>query len=238
MAWASQSGRARINARKPSAFAVCMRCGIWYNRVDLNFQWDWAGAQLQNKYLLVCSHCLDIPQEQLRAIVLPADPVPVYFPSVENFVQDETEYHTTSAAPVTDPITGIPVPAQTLLVTENCQNLTQQPSGAPAGLEAQAVMPWNGIGQYAVALPVISMSGNGTAIVTVTCSAVHNLQTNAQIAVSGSNPVTGFYSVIVTSATAFTFQTTLTQANESLLSSDTTIITASVGIPYGYEQIP
>ena len=109
MAWASQSGRARTSAKNPQAFAVCMRCGMWENRVNLQFQYDWAGAQLQNKYLLVCKHCLDVPQEQLRAITLPADPVPIYFPSIENFAQDETDYHTVNAVPTTDSI-GLPVP--------------------------------------------------------------------------------------------------------------------------------
>jgi hypothetical protein len=95
MAYASQAGRARISSKKPQAQAVCDRCGIWYNRVDLHWQTDWRGTSLQNLWLLVCRRCLDIPQEQLRAIQLPADPVPVWQPRVENFEQDETDYRST-----------------------------------------------------------------------------------------------------------------------------------------------
>ena len=101
-----------------------MRCGIWYNRVDLKFQFDWRGTALQNLYILVCSECYDEPQEQLRAIVLPADPVPIFYPSVEDFAGDETNYRAVSYQTVIDPITGIPRPSTTLRVTEDCQNRT------------------------------------------------------------------------------------------------------------------
>lgn len=240
MAYASQSGRARTSLRNPQAFAVCMRCGFWYNRVDLQFQFDWAGAQLQNKYLLVCKPCLDTPQEQLRAITLPADPVPIYFPSVENFAQDETDYHTVSAAPVTDPVTGIPIPPTTLLVTEDCLNLTQSPIGGPAGLSQDAIMPWNGTATYAVSLPVNAINGAGTTIVTVICAAVHGLQNNSQVSIEGLNVAgaCGFYSVTVTTANSFTYQTLSSIPAQSLLTSGTLILTAIVGLPYGYTQLP
>lgn len=75
------TGYARVNARSPSAFAICDRCGFRYNRTDLVWQLDWAGAQIQNKRILVCTRtCLDIPQEQLRAYALPPDPLPVPYP--------------------------------------------------------------------------------------------------------------------------------------------------------------
>jgi hypothetical protein len=41
---------------------------------------DWRGATLQNIQLMVCERCYDVPQQQLRAITLPADPVPVRNP--------------------------------------------------------------------------------------------------------------------------------------------------------------
>ena len=143
MAWASQSGRARTNARKPSAFAVCMRCGIWYNRVNLNFQYDWRGTSLQNLYILVCDLCTDVPQEQLRAIQLPADPTPIYYPSVEDFVADETNYRITVPGCV-DPISGIPKPSNDFRVTQDCENRVTQPTGRPDGLVQAGVMPYNG----------------------------------------------------------------------------------------------
>ena len=216
-----------------------MRCGMWENRVNLQFQYDWAGAQLQNKYLLVCKHCLDVPQEQLRAITLPADPVPIYFPSIENFAQDETDYHTVNAVPTTDSI-GLPVPPSTLLVTEDCLNVVQTPIGQPVGLNQTAIMPWNGVAQYGVALPLNAINGAGTTIVTVICSAAHNLSTNSQVSIEGLNvaAATGFYSVTVTTANSFTYQTLTPIPAQSLLTAYTLVWTANVGVPYGNAQIP
>src|SRR5580693_3923349 len=68
MPYASIAGRARANPSSPRAFAVCDRCGIWYNHVDLQWQFDWRGASLMNLRLLVCRPCYDDPQQQLRAI--------------------------------------------------------------------------------------------------------------------------------------------------------------------------
>jgi hypothetical protein len=241
MAYASQSGRARTSAKNPQAFAVCMRCGFWYNHVDLAFQWEWSGAQLRNTYLLVCKTCLDVPQEQLRAFILPADPVPIPYPSVENFAQDETDYHTVSAPPVTDAVTGIPVPPNTLLVTEDCQNLTQGPMGQYNGLTQDAIMPWNGTAAYGVALPVFAMNSDGNVTITVICSAPHGLTTNDQICVEGAGhqrTASGFYSVTVVTATVFTYQTLKTTPAESLLLERTLVWTAKVGLPYGFTQIP
>lgn len=43
-----------------------------------------------NLRILVCPPCIDRPQQQLRAIVIPADPVPIRNPRIEPFVSDET----------------------------------------------------------------------------------------------------------------------------------------------------
>ena len=90
MAWRPH-GRARVDARRPESFAVCDRCGFWYNHSDLTYQSQWSGTRLQNLYLLVCRRtCLDIPQEQLRTVVLPPDPTPTYFARPESFYIDDT----------------------------------------------------------------------------------------------------------------------------------------------------
>jgi hypothetical protein len=90
MGYASRSGRARTNASSPRAFAVCQRCSIWHNHINLSWQHDYRGATLQNLRLLVCKNCLDRPQSQLKAIVLPADPLPVPFALPEPFQDDES----------------------------------------------------------------------------------------------------------------------------------------------------
>jgi hypothetical protein len=187
MGYASRSGRARTSVKKPEAFAVCDRCGIWHNRVRLNWQYDWRGTSLQNLWILVCGRCLDVPQEQLRAIQLPADPVPVWQPRIENFEADETDYRATLPIPI-DPIVGIPVPAKAALrVTDDCENRITQPLGCPDGLVQDAVMPYNGAIQKAFGKPLalLSVISNGTATIAVTCSAVHGLQPGDQISAEG-----------------------------------------------------
>jgi hypothetical protein len=86
MAYASKAGRARVSG---GAYGVCDRCGIWNNLDNLQFQWDWRGTALQNLQARVCPRCLDRPQEQLRVIIIPADPVPVDQPRTEPFLDDE-----------------------------------------------------------------------------------------------------------------------------------------------------
>jgi hypothetical protein len=64
--------------------------------VNLAWQYDWRGASLQNLKFLVCETCYDAPQEQLRAIVVPADPTPIVNARVQDFVVAETNTRYTS----------------------------------------------------------------------------------------------------------------------------------------------
>jgi hypothetical protein len=93
---------------------------------------------------------------------------------------------------------------------------------------------------YGKVLSVLSINSNGTDVITVTCSAPHNLTTNDQISVEGVTvaQAAGFYSVTVATATAFNYQMANPLAAQSLLTATTRIITAIVGLPYGYTQIP
>jgi len=82
-------GRARISRANPEAQGVCDRCGGRYTHKTLRWQFEWAGARLQNRYILVCPGCLDIPQENIRTIVLPPDPRPIANPRPEQFTSDD-----------------------------------------------------------------------------------------------------------------------------------------------------
>lgn len=108
MSYASRAGRARTSSRNPQAHAICDRCGGRYNHVDLTFQHDWAGAGTINKRLLVCHQCLDNMQPQLRAIILPPDPVPILNPRPERFEEYEVDRRVTINNTV-NLKTGIPV---------------------------------------------------------------------------------------------------------------------------------
>lgn len=133
MAYASQAGRARTSASNPLAHAICDRCGFRYNHVQLRWQFDWAGASLINKRLLVCNPCYDMPQEQLRAIVVPADPVPIINPRVQDFVTAETSTRYTSGQNTVNAQTGIPVPGGNVRVTQNNEDRVLQQTGEPPG---------------------------------------------------------------------------------------------------------
>lgn len=80
-----------VDPTDPSALAECSRCGRWFNLRELTWQMQWAGTKLFNTRLLVCvsGGCLDVPNEQLRTIILPPDPLPVLNARVPNFAYEE-----------------------------------------------------------------------------------------------------------------------------------------------------
>ena len=127
---------------------------------------------------------------------------------IQDFAAAETDYVTISAATVYDPSTGIPVPSTTNVAAQDGENITTSVSMMPLGLEPGGIMPLQNLMPYGVVLAVLSVVANGTRILTVTCSALHNLQTNYQVSISGVSvaEANGFFSVTVTSPTAFTYQ--------------------------------
>ena len=96
MGYAATSGRAITNPNAPRAFAVCDRCGMWYNHHQLRWQMDYRGTRLANLRILVCETCLDKPQPQLRPRIIPPDPVSIKDARVEPFCQDEIDDRTTT----------------------------------------------------------------------------------------------------------------------------------------------
>lgn len=211
MSYASKAGRGRVSAKNPQAQGVCDRCGIWYTLTDLVWQYDWRGTSLQNLWIRVCKQtCLDTPQQQLRSITLPADPTPVWQPRPENFFADEVDFN--------------------------------QPIGVPTGLDINAVMPYDGVVQKAFGAPlsVLSVISNGTTTVFVTCSQPHGLINDDQIAVQGltDRNACGFFSIVMFTATVFTYTTANPVATASLLTPTTRMITCLVGLPRGSAQIP
>ena len=234
-------GRASVSSKNPRAFGICDRCGFLYNHDRLQWQFDYAGSGLINKRILVCNPCNDVPQNQLRAIVLPADPTPILNPRVENYANAETDFVATNAPTVTDFWTGIPVPSTTDIVTQDGVNVTTQVLGKPTGLDQNAVMPLLNQTQYRVVLSPLSISSQtGTSTITVTFSSAHGLNTNDQIAVQGltDNKADGIYSVTVTNPMIFTYQVNSAIPTGGLLQGTTLMVTALVGLPYNYTPIP
>ena len=133
MGYASQQGRAKVSSRNPRAAAQCDRCSFIYNHSDLRFQYDWAGATLINKRILVCRTCEDTPQQQLRAIIIPADPTPIQNPRVPNYVQAASNTRVTSGQDSVNTNTGIPVPGGDTRITQNSNTRVTQQTGEPPG---------------------------------------------------------------------------------------------------------
>jgi hypothetical protein len=216
------------------------------NHDRLSWQFDWAGASLINKRILVCETCNDVPQQQLRAIVLPADPVPIMNPRIQDYNTAESDYRLTQGN-TTNTQTGIPVPGGDTRITQNSNTrVTQQVGGTRAdrsqqpGLDQNAVMPLQGTTAYYVTLPLVSVSSNGAGLATVTCSSAHGLSSGDQISVEGLSVATGngFYTITVTTGTAFTYQLNPVLSAGSLLTGTTKMVTTNVGLPYDTDQIP
>jgi len=239
MAYASRSGRARTSASSPQAFAVCDRCGIWYNHVNLRWQFDYRGATLQNIRLLVCNTCYDTPQSQLRAIVLPADPVPIINPRVEPYVWDSTDRRQVSGYNTTNVTTGIPVPMGDTRVTsldsvatDNIR-VTQQ-TGEPPGGNNQ--LP--GTDPNAVTYKnVVNVSNNGSGLIRITVTVTSGMITNQRVIIKdvlGATAANGTWVITVIDKTHLdlqdsTFAGTYTSGG---------YVINNPSLPYGFDEIP
>lgn len=133
-------GRARVSTRSPQAFGICDRCGFLYNHNTLRWQYDWRGASIQNTRQLVCRTCLDRPQEQLRALVVPADPMPIQNPRPQNYVAASVDERVTQDG-------GIRI-TQT-----NVERTTQQTGEPPGGLNTTPGTDPNAPGNASPGLP-------------------------------------------------------------------------------------
>lgn len=101
------TGRARVNARRPQALAICDDCGFTYNRVDLRPKQQWKGVKLQTFNILVCRRCWDVPQIQLRTLILPPDPVPILNPRPENYTAIVPSYMSTATGNHLTTLSGV-----------------------------------------------------------------------------------------------------------------------------------
>jgi len=65
------------NPSSPEPVGFCDRCGFLVYLSDLDWQLEWAGADITNTFMLVHGTCLDVPNEQRRTIVIGPDPAPL-----------------------------------------------------------------------------------------------------------------------------------------------------------------
>lgn len=122
-------GRAATSRTFPRAHAVCDRCGGTFNHDQLSWQFQWMGPKLQKINILVCSRCLDVPQEQLRTIVLPADPVPIQNPRPEQYSVEVPNFVATAASSA---VIGVnQLSARNDLITQSGDNLITEINTTP-----------------------------------------------------------------------------------------------------------
>ena len=239
MAYASRSGRARTSARDPRAFAICDRCAIWYNHHQLKWQYDWAGASLINKRILVCDTCYDEPQNQLRAIVLPADPVPIINPRVEPYAWDEIDRRQVSGYNAVSPTTGIPVPQGDTRVTTandeatNNTRVTQQTGEAPGGTNQLPGTDPNAVTYR----NVTNVTNNGIGVIRLTIGTTNGMITGQRVNVQEVEGVTnanGVWYITVINLSQIDLQ------NSTFAGTYTSggYVINEPASPYGFDQIP
>lgn len=227
-------GRAKVSTRNPEAFAICDDCGFLFNHSELRWQMEWGGNKLINKRQLVCRRCNDIPNTQLRAIVLPADPIPIMNPRVQNYQAAVTDYRTTSGQNTVDPTTGIPIPGTTMRITENDDyRVTQQTGEPPLG---KNTLP--GTDPNAITYRVISNAAdNGSGLIRLTVNTTSGMITGQQVTVAdvaGTTEANGNWSVTVVSLTELDLDGS-TFANAYV--SDGYVVN-NPALPYNFTEVP
>lgn len=211
MGYASRSGRARTSAKNPQAFAICDRCAIWYNHVNLRWQYDWAGASLVNKRILVCNTCYDEPQQQLRAIIIPADPMPIINPRVEPYAWDEVDRRQVSGNNTVNTQTGIPVQQGNTRVTTidgdipDKTRVTQQTGEAPYGTNQKPGTDPNAVTYR----DITNVTNNGIGIIRVTVSVTSGFITGQRVIINdvvGVTAANGKWTITVINPSQFDLQ--------------------------------
>lgn len=227
-------GRAKVSTRNPEAFAICDNCGFQYNHSELRWQYEWAGNKLINLKQLVCRRCNDLPNNQLRAIVLPADPMPIMNPRVPNYPLAEIDYRATSGQNTIDPTTGIPVPGNTLRITENDDYRVTQQTGEPPGGKNQ--LP--GTDPSAVTYRTISnAANNGSGLIRLTVNTTNGMITGQLVTigdVAGTTEANGNWIITVIDVNTVDLQgSTFTNSYTS-----GGYIVNNPSLPYSFTEIP
>jgi hypothetical protein len=200
---------------------------------------DWAGASLINKRMLVCNTCYDEPQQQLRAIIIPADPVPIVNPRVEPYAWDEIDRRQVSGYNTTSPSTGIPVqagPTRATTIDEDVQDgirVTQQTGEAPYGKNELPGTDPNAVTYR----NIVSVTNNGIGFIRITVSVTSGFITGQRVIIQEVGGVTnanGRWAITVINQTQFDLQ------GSTFAGSYTGggYVINDPSLPYGFEQIP
>jgi hypothetical protein len=204
-----------------------------YQFSDLKWQMDWRGAALMNIKILVCSDCYDTPQEQLRAIVVPADPTPIVNARVQDFTLASSDSRVTSGQNTTDSRTGIPVPGGNTRITQtNDVRSTQQTGEAPFGTNQ---LP--GTDPNAVTYRTVSnATNNGSGLIRLTINTTNGMITNQRVVIQevGGVPANGNWAITVVDASNIDLQSSVFSGTYT----SGGYVINNPSLPYGFAQVP
>jgi hypothetical protein len=207
--------------------------------VNLRWQYDWAGASLVNKRILVCNTCYDEPQQQLRAIIIPADPMPIVNPRVEPYAWDEIDRRQVSGNNTTNPQTGIPVQQGDTRVTTidgdipDRTRVTQQTGEAPYGTNQKPGTDPNAV----TFRDITNVTNNGIGIIRVTVSVTSGFITGQRVIINdvdGVDAANGKWTITVINPSQFDLQ------NSSFTGAYVSggYVINNPSLPYGFDEVP
>ena len=84
---------------RPQYIGYCERCGFKVFYDSLQWQYDWRGNALVSLNILVHPRCLDVPNEQLRPVIIGPDSVPPRPRPTPNFYGQQSAGTGLTAAP-------------------------------------------------------------------------------------------------------------------------------------------
>jgi hypothetical protein len=212
---------------------------MWYNHHRLQWQYDWAGASLINKRILVCNTCYDQPQNQLRAIVVPADPNPIINPRTEPYAYDSSNTRQVSGYNTTNAATGIPVQGGDIRVTSSGGVQTSDPRVTQmTGEGSVGTNQLPGTDPNAVTYRTITnAANNGSGLIRLTVATTNGLITNQQVTVrevEGATSANGNWTITVVNTTQIDLQSS--SFSGSYTSGGYVINNPS--LPYDFTEIP
>ena len=146
MSWRPHPKRADTDPDYPQSWGTDDQSGFVTNLHKMRWQMQWAGNQLINLRYLVHPDFLDEPQEQLRTLIIPVDPPPLFNTRPEPYEIDETNWRTTQDGDMFDP-TGIRETQDDELRVTNSANPDTAPTNTdPSGIPFVPGPPYTFVG--------------------------------------------------------------------------------------------
>jgi hypothetical protein len=182
----------------------------------------------------VCSQCMDVPQEQLRAIIVPADPVPVLNPRIEYFGTYSSNNRLTNGTPSVDAATGLSSPRGDTRITEDdATRSTQMTGAAPGSLNTLPGTDPNAVTYRTVT----NATDNGSGLIRLTVATTNGMITSQRVTVQDVGGVTaasGNWTITVINNTQIDLQSS---AFSGTYTSGGYVVN-NPSLPYNFTEVP